>query len=128
MPILDHEHPVFVYGSLKRGQPNHRYLIEAEFLGRGRTEPQFALYCLGPYPAMVRESAAPIAVEGELYRTSARLLAELDRFEACGDLYERQLLPISRLDGDPPCLAWAYLYLRPLAGATRWPMPSWTAR
>jgi gamma-glutamylcyclotransferase (GGCT)/AIG2-like uncharacterized protein YtfP len=128
MSLSDHEHLVFAYGSLKRGQPNHRYLLEAEFLGRGRTEPLFALYCLGPYPAMVRESAAPIAVDGELYLINAGLLAELDRFEACGDLYERQLLPISGLDDGPPCLAWAYLYLRPLAGAGRWPTPSWTAR
>ncbi|HEY5311073.1 MAG TPA: gamma-glutamylcyclotransferase family protein [Pirellulales bacterium] len=128
MSLLDHEHPVFVYGSLKRGQPNHRLLMDAEFLGHGRTEPLFALYCLGPYPAMVRESTGPIAVEGELYRISAGLLAELDQFEARGDLYERQLLPIDGPGGGQSQRAWAYLYLRPLASARRWPTASWTVQ
>jgi gamma-glutamylcyclotransferase (GGCT)/AIG2-like uncharacterized protein YtfP len=75
---------------------------------------------------MVRESAMPIAVEGELYRTSAGLLAELDRFEANGQLYQRQLLPISSLDRGQSYLAWAYLYLGPLIGAYRWSTPAWT--
>lgn len=128
MSIADCDYPVFVYGSLKRGQLNHRRLLGAEFLAAGWTEPRFALYCLGPYPAMVGESIAPVAVEGELYRVSAELLAELDRFEALGELYERQLLPISTSAGGPPRQAWAYLYLRPLPVALRWPTSSWTAR
>jgi gamma-glutamylcyclotransferase (GGCT)/AIG2-like uncharacterized protein YtfP len=123
---MDHDSPVFVYGSLKRGQPNHRLLAQAEFLACGRTQPQFALFDLGAYPGLVRDSSAPQAIEGELYRVSGLLLAELDRFEDNGRLYRRELLPIRSLGDDREHEAWAYLYLGQLGGARRLPMACWS--
>lgn len=130
---------VFVYGSLKRGESNHRLLAEAEFLGRGRTEPLFALYCLGPWPAMIRTTESPTAVEGELYRIGDRLLEQLDHFEAVGELYERQSIKVANLDDGGTHMAWVYLYLPqvpaevdPLSGRStdwrRWPGAWWSSQ
>ncbi|HEX4150329.1 MAG TPA: gamma-glutamylcyclotransferase family protein [Pirellulales bacterium] len=124
---MDHEFLVFVYGSLKRGQSNHDLLAQAEFLSHCQTQPQFALFDLGDYPALVRDAAAPQAIAGELYRASAALLARLDRLEDNGRLYQRELLLVRSVDDDRSWQAWAYLYLGQLENSRRWPLASWPA-
>jgi gamma-glutamylcyclotransferase (GGCT)/AIG2-like uncharacterized protein YtfP len=42
---------LFVYGSLKRGQHHHYYLLrDSKFLGSFRTAPKYRLFNAGPYP------------------------------------------------------------------------------
>ncbi|HEX9297052.1 MAG TPA: gamma-glutamylcyclotransferase [Polyangiaceae bacterium] len=82
--------PIFVYGTLLRGQANH-HLLEASEPGiPARTAPIFELVDLGAYPAMVPGGSA--AVRGELYWVNEATKAALDRFE--GRLYRRCSIPL----------------------------------
>ena len=56
---------VFVYGTLLAGEPNHRLLEAASFVGPAETPPVFSLVDLGPFPALVGGGAG--AVVGEVY-------------------------------------------------------------
>ncbi len=85
---------VFVYGTLRRGEPNHhRLLNRARFVGEARTEPKYELMDLGPFPALVAGGAT--AVLGEVYTVDARVLADLDRLEGHPRFYHRTAI---RLD------------------------------
>ncbi|MCP9791843.1 gamma-glutamylcyclotransferase [Vulcanococcus limneticus Candia 3F8] len=118
--------PVFVYGTLKRGHRNHHWLAGASFLGE-RQLGGAQLFDLGPFPMAVAgagASATPAAsaaaageataegeagnttagIHGELYRVSAKGLAQLDLLEGCPRLYGRHWLQL--LDGSH---AWVYL-------------------
>lgn len=79
------EHPLFVYGSLLRGEPNHRELGGAALLGPAVTEPLYGLVDLGAFPALVRFGT--VAVQGELYLATRDDLRRLDAFE--GEAYTR---------------------------------------
>ncbi len=87
---------VLVYGTLLRGQPNHRRMSGARFVREARTEPRFTLLDLGPFPAL--RDGGTTAVVGEVYEVGPDLLAELDRFEGVPHLYERAAVALP--DGD----------------------------
>ncbi|MFZ5493927.1 MAG: gamma-glutamylcyclotransferase family protein [Verrucomicrobiota bacterium] len=115
---------VFVYGTLKRGGPNHPFLEGQEFLGEVRTAPGFTLYSLGDYPGMVRAPGDTAGVTGELWSVDDACLAELDRLEGLAEgLYERAHVPLAPNPHAPS--AQAYLYRRPLRGhppiGSTWP-------
>jgi gamma-glutamylcyclotransferase (GGCT)/AIG2-like uncharacterized protein YtfP len=101
-------HRVFVYGTLRRGEVNHRLLEGAEFLGAHRTAPCFKLFLLGAYPGLTRGGASAIA--GEVYAVDSACLRRLDRLEEYPRLYDRQLIPT------PFGRAWIYLYRGRLEG------------
>lgn len=98
--LAGEETPLFVYGTLKRGQPNHARLEGAHWLGEAWLEGA-CLYDLGPFPMAI---AAAGRVGGELHAVAPGGLARLDAFEGCPRLYERHWLPLS--DGRR---AWVYL-------------------
>jgi gamma-glutamylcyclotransferase (GGCT)/AIG2-like uncharacterized protein YtfP len=79
---------LFVYGSLKRGYRHHARLQGAKFEGEAVTEPHYGLVLLGDYPALY--SGGGKRIHGELYRISPELLAELDQFEDCPNVYRRE--------------------------------------
>lgn len=106
--------PVFVYGTLKRGMANHRWLQQARFV-RVTTLPGAWLYDLGPFPMAVlippsiaeEDSRAPgtgTGVSGELFAVSGETLEALDRLEGTPRLFERHWLPLALGD-------WAWVYL-----------------
>jgi gamma-glutamylcyclotransferase (GGCT)/AIG2-like uncharacterized protein YtfP len=107
---------LFVYGSLKRGQPNHAELRGARFLRAARTARAFALRELAGFPALVPGERA---VSGELYAVASADLPLLDDFE--GDAYLRGAVRLA--DG---VTAIAYLARSPHAGAP-WPRDEWPA-
>jgi gamma-glutamylcyclotransferase (GGCT)/AIG2-like uncharacterized protein YtfP len=76
---------LFVYGSLKRGQANHRELSAARFIATVRTAPTFALRDIAGYPALVPGDRA---ISGELYELPRQSLPRLDEFEGEGYLRE----------------------------------------
>jgi gamma-glutamylcyclotransferase (GGCT)/AIG2-like uncharacterized protein YtfP len=82
---------LFVYGTLKRGQRNHRLLDGQEFVRAARTRPGYRLLDLGPYPGLV-ESDTGGAIEGEIYRVDAATLLRLDAFE--GPQYRRAVIKV----------------------------------
>ncbi|MFN5193577.1 MAG: gamma-glutamylcyclotransferase [Cyanobacteriota bacterium] len=109
---------VFVYGTLQRGQINHRRMGGARFCGNA-TMPGIVIHDLGPFPMAVERAGL---VHGEVYAVDGVLLETLDRFEGVPRLYQREWRPLS--DGR---LVWVYLgrdrQVRhaPLLTEGRWP-------
>lgn len=98
---------VFVYGTLRRGEPNHHLLDARMLLRAGRTEPRFTLVSLGAFPAMI--DGGETAVVGEVYDVDAVTLAALDRLEGHPRFYRRRPIPPRRRRRGPglPALAGA---------------------
>ncbi len=81
---------VFVYGTLLKGEGNHRLLSGARLVGAARTRVEFTFHDLGGCPGLVRYSTLqPQAVVGELYDVDAETLASLDRLEGHPRFYRR---------------------------------------
>ena len=110
-------HRVFVYGSLKRGFHNNRFLTESRFIGERLTEDEtFVMHSLGGFPGVLISfnTGESAAVQGELYEVDERTLARLDMLESNGHFYNRELVDL-REENDP---AWMYI----LMGMTGTPM------
>lgn len=82
---------VFVYGTLMRGEANHRVLGTCAELGyKGQARVLGAqLFDLGPYPAAVLTHDTTDEIYGELYSVTPETLRRLDRLEGVPDLYQR---------------------------------------
>lgn len=101
---------LFVYGTLKRGHAAHDLLAEQQFLGPAATAPRYRLVDLGPYPGLVHDDAAGLAVTGELWEVTEKKLKELDMFEGCPMLYRREVVDVAGVEGRVE----AYFYARPV--------------
>lgn len=93
------KHLVFVYGTLKNGHIRHGALRDQRYIGVAVTAPEYSMYQLGGYPALVDADKAAKAnlpaparnIWGELYEVDEGCLAELDRIEGVGsNLFERK--------------------------------------
>ncbi|XP_018021565.1 putative gamma-glutamylcyclotransferase CG2811 [Hyalella azteca] len=89
---------VFVYGTLKAGEPNHHWLTDprngrARLLGRARTVDTFPLVIASRYniPYLLRAPGVGEHVEGEVYEVDERMLAQLDVLEDHPKYYEREI-------------------------------------
>jgi len=116
---------VFVYGTLKLGGTNHRFLDGQHFLGKATTVPGYTLYSLGDYPGMVQAPGDRAGVSGELWDVDDACLAELDRLEGLDEgLYAR--VNVTLLPNPHASAAQTYLYLRPHSGlpplGSHWPV------
>ncbi|UXY14527.1 gamma-glutamylcyclotransferase [Chitiniphilus purpureus] len=101
--------PVFVYGTLKRGGWNHRWLNGAPCLGEAVTVECYSLYA-HHYPFLVC-SEPRYPVRGELYAVDAATLRNLDELEGHPHDYMRQQIAVHGPHG--PMQAWAYCHDRP---------------
>jgi len=109
---------LFVYGTLCRGEPNHRVLGKARFVGRARTAPVYELVDLGNFPALLE--GGETAVHGELYEVDESWVGHIDAFEDVPSLYDRK--PVW-LEGEA---AIGYVMRRDVAGpAPRIPSGDW---
>lgn len=95
---------VFVYGTLKRGQPNH-HLISAgiesgdcRVEGVGVTEAKYPLIVTTrynvPYLLDAHNARNAMNVEGEVYSVNDRMMEILDDLEAHPSFYTRTQIPI----------------------------------
>jgi gamma-glutamylcyclotransferase (GGCT)/AIG2-like uncharacterized protein YtfP len=84
---------IFAYGTLQRGEINHRLLDGSRFLGEAATEPEFTLINMGAFPAMVEDGTT--AVKGEVYQVDASTLAELDHLEGHPVFYRRRMITLA---------------------------------
>ncbi|XP_010219607.1 PREDICTED: gamma-glutamylaminecyclotransferase isoform X2 [Tinamus guttatus] len=96
---------VFVYGTLKQGQPNYGHMLNtakgiAKFQGRGRTVERYPLVIAGKYniPYMLNMPGTGHRVAGEIYAVDEQMLQFLDEFEGCPDMYQRTAMSIEVLE------------------------------
>ncbi|KAM8902445.1 gamma-glutamylaminecyclotransferase C-like [Spinachia spinachia] len=87
---------VFVYGTLKKGQPNYHRLFEsangkAEFLASARTSQKYPLVIAGEYniPFLLNIPGQGHRVHGEIYKVDDKMLKFLDDFECVPTMYQR---------------------------------------
>ncbi len=98
---------VFVYGTLKRGFPNHaRFLGRARRIGHFQTAAPFPLVLNGERrsPCLIDQPGIGQAVRGEVYEVDESVLAALDRLErttAASGYHRRTIEVISRDDKEP---------------------------
>ncbi len=110
---------LFVYGTLRPSLAGGVRELVASLVPAGAATMPGLLYDLGGYPGMV---AGDGLVHGELLRLSSPdELAALDAYEECGGpnpLYHRAVAIVRRENGEQ-ATAWAYFYMRSVAGKTR---------
>ncbi|CAL1598513.1 unnamed protein product [Knipowitschia caucasica] len=89
---------VFVYGTLKKGQPNyHRMFLSSngktEFLGTAKTVEKFSLVIAGVYniPYLLNLPGQGNQIHGEIYKVDEQMLKFLDDFEGVPTHYQRTL-------------------------------------
>jgi len=129
---MDHHHdlPVgvptcllFIYGTLRSGQPQAPRLGGAESLGPATVEGE--LRNLGDYPGL---AVGTEIVHGELFRIPEAALSRIDELEGYdsgdpeGSLFRREIRDVHREDGT---VARSWTYVWPHGGGTRIPSGDW---
>ncbi len=84
---------LFVYGTLRRSEQNHRQMAGLRCLGAARTRAAYTRIDLGAFPGLLEGGKDEVA--GELYAVDADALARLDRFEGHPTLFERGSIELS---------------------------------
>ncbi|XP_018393960.1 PREDICTED: putative gamma-glutamylcyclotransferase CG2811 isoform X2 [Cyphomyrmex costatus] len=89
-------HRIFVYGTLKRGEPNHGLIKDtangyAKFLGLGRTTVQYPLVIATKYniPMLLKKPNTGNYVFGEIYDVDSNMMERLDELEEHPKFYVR---------------------------------------
>ena len=101
---------LFVYGTLKRNEPNYRFVASQEFLGDVETKPHYKLYQLHGFPAMVEVDKDGQAIHGEIYRVDKTTLHDIDSLEGHPYLYKRQEIEVKEFN----LPVQAYIYQQPV--------------
>ena len=106
-PEQEREHTLFVYGSLKRGFPNHYFLRDSYFVSLAKTVERYSLY-VDVYPFVYpRDSVSPI--HGEVYKVDDNTLYRLDALEGHPHLSRREQIEV-RLKSGERMRAWIYFF------------------
>ncbi|KAA0722703.1 Gamma-glutamylaminecyclotransferase B [Triplophysa tibetana] len=92
---------VFVYGTLKKGQPNDFRMLDTtngtvKFLARARTVDPYPLVIAtrNNIPFMLNKPGKGQRVRGEIYEVDDKMLQFLDMFEDCPEMYQRTLVQL----------------------------------
>ena len=107
-------HKVFVYGTLKKGFPNHQTgMAGAVYVGRVRTIVAFPLVVGGRWfsPSLIDEPGVGRRVFGELYEVSDQKLKLLDLMEGTQHPqgYRRITVRLENIRCGDECDAWTYV-------------------
>ena len=107
-------HRVFVYGTLKRGFPNHgAWMKDYPCIGRFRTCDAFPLVVGGTWfsPYLIAEPGVGVPVFGEVFELDDRGLEVLDAIEGTDvpNGYRRIGIAVEDADGGAPFDAWTYV-------------------
>ncbi|GMR40969.1 hypothetical protein PMAYCL1PPCAC_11164, partial [Pristionchus mayeri] len=114
-PGMPNIHRVFVYGTLKKGQPNYSVMSETE----GTFRPRGSARSVSCFPLVVgTQFNIPFVLDkpgegeqilGEIYEVDDRKLEILDALEAHPILYERRLEKFVMDDSGVTTEAWIYI-------------------
>jgi len=107
---LYRKHRVFVYGTLKRGFPNHFFLEGQKRLGGATTADTYALY-EDEYPLVSRQERVS-RIRGEVYEVGDTILKRLDTLEDHPAFYRREEVEVD-LDSGERVTAWLYFFPEP---------------
>ncbi len=103
---------IFVYGTLMKGQSNHRaFLKDDSFIGSGMIE-GYDMYDLGHFPGIVSGTGK---VYGEVYSVTPEELKHIDRLEGEGSLYKKEKTTV-RMADKSEISAFVYVYLNSVDG------------
>ncbi|XP_050669300.1 putative gamma-glutamylcyclotransferase CG2811 isoform X2 [Leptidea sinapis] len=110
-------HKVFVYGTLKRNEPNHHWLTKPEngtgkFLAEGTTQKKYPLIIATKYniPFLLYSPGDGHYVKGEVYEVDDTMLSKLDILEDHPKWYIREIDDIVvKKDGSEEVIkCWVY--------------------
>ncbi|XP_014087300.1 putative gamma-glutamylcyclotransferase CG2811 [Bactrocera oleae] len=106
---------VFVYGTLKRGEPNHHWLTRSEnghsrFLCEAQTVVKFPLVIGTRYniPFLLNKPGVGYNVYGEVYEVDDTMFANLDVLEDYPNYYDREIQQI-KTEKNEYIDCWLYL-------------------
>ncbi|XP_058983823.1 putative gamma-glutamylcyclotransferase CG2811 isoform X2 [Musca domestica] len=107
---------VFVYGTLKRGEPNHHWLTKAEngyarFIAAGQTDEKFPLVVGTRYniPFLLDHPGVGHNIQGEIYEVDKSMFANLDILEDYPNYYDREIQKITTTESRETVPCWIYL-------------------
>lgn len=107
---------VFVYGTLKRNEPNHHWLVEKEngdarLVGVANTKEKYPLVIASRYniPYAVAAPGLGENIEGEVYDVDDKMLSKLDILEDHPKYYERKITKAVLQDSEQEIDCWIYL-------------------
>jgi gamma-glutamylcyclotransferase (GGCT)/AIG2-like uncharacterized protein YtfP len=113
---------LFVYGTLKSGQPANHHLSTAKFVGPAVTAPKFRLFDMGWHPAMVRDDAHGLAVEGEVWDVPADMVPALDEYESVPEGFVRETIEVPGMAEEVQAYLFAGPVPRGVRFGSRWPI------
>lgn len=97
---------VFVYGTLKKEQPNHHWLTDtkngfATFVCSARTDTSFPLLIGTRFniPFLLNVPGVGHEISGEIYEIDEKMLHSLDELEDYPKLYDRNVFNVIGSDG-----------------------------
>ncbi|XP_030374751.1 putative gamma-glutamylcyclotransferase CG2811 isoform X2 [Scaptodrosophila lebanonensis] len=106
---------VFVYGTLKQGEPNHHWISSpknglARFVNNGTTSVKFPLVIGTRYniPFLLNKPGEGHNVQGEIYEIDEQMLGNLDILEDYPRYYDREIQAIIT-DQNDTVECWLYL-------------------
>ncbi|KAJ8704459.1 hypothetical protein PYW07_011647 [Mythimna separata] len=100
-------HKIFVYGTLKRGEPNYYWLTDKEngvgkFVSDGRTKTRYPLIIATKYniPFLLYKPGSGHNVMGEIFEVDDTMLSKLDILEDHPKYYIREIDEIMVADAE----------------------------
>ena len=98
---------VFVYGTLKKGEPNHHWLTKSEngfsnFVCNAVTKQKMPLVIVSKYniPMLLNKPGVGNYVTGEIYEVDDSMFAKLDELEDYPSFYNREIQDMNIGVGD----------------------------
>ncbi|KAL6073542.1 Gamma-glutamylaminecyclotransferase [Balamuthia mandrillaris] len=134
------ETAVFVYGTLKHDQPNHKVIASppgvARFVGKATTVKKLCLVIGPPWGSPFLFEPSPTSSDeaeeeemghsilGEVWLVDSVMLHKLDEFEGCPFYYRRELIQVKYLEEEKEGEAGAaYVYLKNQVEPELWTLP-----
>ena len=103
--MMEQQHLIFVFGTLRQTQSNHQLLGNAYCYGAGHTRDKYAMYITSGYP-YVTSNEARYPIVGELYAIDDATLDKLDKMEGHPHYFIRREIIVDV--GRAEYTAWMY--------------------